>query len=40
MSEDPRGCVRGKHIYGDKLPNSGELLKLLVPSHNRKVIGG
>lgn len=25
---------------GDKLPNSGELLKLLVPTHYRNVVGG
>ena len=23
-----------------KLPNSGDILKLKIPSHNRKVIGG
>lgn len=40
MSEDPRGYIRGKRTYGDKLSNSGELLKLKVPNHNRKVIGG
>jgi hypothetical protein len=40
MSEDPRGRVTGKRVYGGKLSNSGELLKLKVPSHNRKVIGG
>ena len=34
MNGDPRGCVKGKHIYGDKLSNSGELLKLKVPSFN------
>lgn len=28
MSHDPRGRVRGIRVYGDKLPNSGELLKL------------
>jgi len=32
MSHDPRGRVRGKRVYGDKLSNSGELLKLKVPS--------
>jgi hypothetical protein len=37
MSHDPR---RGKQNYGDKLSNSGELLKLKVPSPNRKIIGG
>ncbi|WP_431999056.1 hypothetical protein [Streptomyces fungicidicus] len=40
MSHDPRGCVTGKRIYGGKLPNSGELLKLKIPNHSRKVIGG
>lgn len=40
MSNDPRGCVTGKRGYGGKLPNSGELLKLKVPNHNRKIIGG
>ena len=40
MGEDPRRRVRGKRVYGDKLSNTGELLKLKVPSHNRKVIGG
>uniref|UniRef100_UPI001FA72456 hypothetical protein n=1 Tax=Ciborinia camelliae TaxID=647257 RepID=UPI001FA72456 len=35
-----RGCVRGKRIYGDKLSNSGNLLKLKVPSYNWKVISG
>ena len=33
MSNDPRGLVRGKRVYGDKLSNSGELLKLKVPNH-------
>lgn len=34
MSNDPRGSlVRGKQDYGEKLPNSGELLKLTIPSH-------
>jgi NADH-ubiquinone oxidoreductase chain 5 len=32
MSSDPWGRVRGLHVYGDKLSNSGNLLKLLVPS--------
>ncbi len=40
MSHDPRGCVRGQRDYGDKLSNSGYLLKLKVPSCNRKVISG
>uniref|UniRef100_UPI0030E23EE7 hypothetical protein n=1 Tax=Dematophora necatrix TaxID=2751867 RepID=UPI0030E23EE7 len=35
-----RGYVRGKRNCGDKLSNSGELLKLLVPSSSRKTISG
>jgi NADH-ubiquinone oxidoreductase chain 5 len=34
MSHDPRGRVRGKCVYGDKLSNSGKLLKLKVPSYS------
>ena len=37
MSHDPRGRVRGKRVYGGKLPNSGELLKLKVPSCSWKL---
>ena len=33
-------CVIGKHMKGDKLPNSGDILKLKVLSYNRKVISG
>lgn len=40
MSHDPRGCVRGKRVYGGKLSNSGELLKLKVPSYSWKTICG
>jgi hypothetical protein len=40
MSHDPRGRVRGKRVYGGKLSNSGELLKLKVPSYIWKTIGG
>ena len=40
MSEDPRGRVTGKRVYGGKLSNSGELLKLKVPSHIWKYMGG
>lgn len=40
MSHDPRGCVRGKRVYGDKLSNSGNILKLKVPSYSRKAING
>ena len=40
MSGDPRGCVRGKRVYGGKLPNSGDLLKLKVPSSSWKIMSG
>ncbi len=40
MSHDPRGCVRGKRVYGDKLSNSGEVLKLKVPSFCWKTKSG
>ena len=40
MGHDPRERVRGKRVYGDKLPNSGELLKLLVPSSIWRYICG
>ena len=40
MSHDPRGRVRGKRVYGDKLSNSGDILKLKVPSCSRKAISG
>ncbi len=40
MSHDPRGGVRGKRVYGDKLSNSGDILKLKVPSCSRKAICG
>lgn len=41
MSTDPRrGCVRGKRDYGDKLSNSGNLLKLMVLSYSWKTISG
>ena len=41
MSHDPQwGRVRGKQGYGEKLSNSGELLKLTVPSLIWKNIGG
>ncbi|OCK73035.1 homing endonuclease [Lepidopterella palustris CBS 459.81] len=35
MSHDPRGRVTGKRVYGGKLSNSGELLKLKVPSYSK-----
>ena len=40
MSHDPRTHVRGKCVYGDKLPNSGKLLKLKVPSSNWETMSG
>lgn len=40
MSHDPRGRVRGKRVYGDKLSNSGYILKLKVPSCSWKTISG
>jgi len=40
MSHDPRGRVTGKRVYGGKLSNSGELLKLKVPSYSWKTICG
>jgi hypothetical protein len=40
MSDDPRGGVRGKRLYGDKLSNSGDILKLKVPNYSRKAISG
>jgi len=40
MSHDPRCYVRGKRNCGDKLSNSGELLKLKVPSYSWKTISG
>ncbi len=40
MSHDPRWRVTGKGVYGDKLSNSGELLKLKVPSYSWKTISG
>ena len=41
MSNDPRrGCVRGNRNYGDKLSNSGDHLKLKIPSSSWKAISG
>jgi len=40
MSHDPWGHVRGKRVYGGKLSNSGELLKLKVPSSKWKCMSG
>ena len=40
MCHDPRGRIRGKCVYGGKLSNSGELLKLKVPSYSWKTICG
>jgi len=39
MKEDPAKCS-GKTFVGSKLPNSGEALKLLIPSYSRKAISG
>ena len=30
----------GKSLLWEEKPNSGDILKLKIPSHNRKVIGG
>lgn len=38
MGHDPQGHIREK--YGDKLSNSGELLKLKIPNDSRKVVSG
>jgi len=40
MSHDPRSRVKGKGVYGDKLSNSGDILKLKVPSSSWKTISG
>ena len=40
MSHDPRCRVRGKRVYGGKLSNSGEILKVKVPSYSWKTICG
>ena len=40
MSHDPWGHVKGKRVYGGKLSNSGELLKLKVPSSEWKGMSG
>jgi hypothetical protein len=39
MGEDPAKCT-GKTFFGLKLSNSGEPLKLMVPSYSRKTISG
>lgn len=39
MGEDPAKCS-GKTFFGCKLSNSGEPLKLMVPSYSRKAISG
>lgn len=39
MSSDPHS-VFVKYYYGEKLPNSENPLKLLIPSYNRKIISG
>ena len=40
MSHDPWWDVLGKRPNGDKLSNSGDLLKLMVPNYIRKCISG
>lgn len=40
MSHDPWVGVLGKRLNGGKLSNSGEVLKLMVPSHSRKTVSG
>jgi hypothetical protein len=40
MSHDPWCYVKGKHNYGDKLSNSGKLLKLKIPNHIWKYMSG
>ena len=40
MSHDPWCRVKGQRVYGDKLSNSGDILKLKIPSYNRKAISG
>jgi hypothetical protein len=39
MSADPAICF-GKTLIGNKLSNSGEVLKFMIPSFHRKVICG
>jgi hypothetical protein len=39
MKEDPAKCY-GKTFVGNKLSNSGDALKLMVPNYSRKVISG
>ena len=39
MSEDPAECF-GKTFKWGKLPNSGDTLKLLIPSYSRKALSG
>ena len=40
MNGDPWGSILGKCSNGVKLSNSGELLKLMVPNYERKVVSG
>ena len=40
MSHDPRGYVKGIRSSGDKLSNSGELLKLKIPNYSWKTLNG
>lgn len=39
MKGDPAKCL-GKVLLRDKLPNSGDTLKIIVPSHSRKIMSG
>jgi len=39
MYEDPAKCF-GKTLFGYKLPNSGDILKLMVPNYSQKAISG
>jgi hypothetical protein len=39
MCEDPAKCY-GKTLIGSKLPNSGDPLKLMIPSYSQKAISG
>lgn len=40
MGADPAKCNRKTLFSGNKLSNSGEALKLMIPSYSRKAISG
>ena len=40
MGADPVKCFGKTFLFGIKLPNSGEPLKLMIPSYSRKAISG